>query len=224
MVRTFDHEYYRTKHVPLCADTWKPARVEIDRGVDGPYVAAVHFLFDSADAFQAALASEGTAAITADVAELHPDSAGHADQRDILSCRRVTAPRMLELLRGLPSMRSAGIDADRRPTKSDGLTDRVPLVEEVHDHLRLLAQHLFVLAGRPVPVTLPDGLTMAARPFRSGSTALGTSTKNGPGTRRGHGTKHDRDTRGAGGLHHGAVEGEGQLLDPHQVIGGRASA
>jgi uncharacterized protein (TIGR02118 family) len=65
----FDHEYYRTKHVPLCADTWKPARVEIDRGVDGPYVAAVHFLFDSADAFQAALASEGTAAITADVAE-----------------------------------------------------------------------------------------------------------------------------------------------------------
>ncbi len=64
----FDHEYYHAKHVPLCADTWKPARVEIDRGVDGPYVAAVHFLFDSAEAFQAALASEGTAAITADVA------------------------------------------------------------------------------------------------------------------------------------------------------------
>ena len=65
----FDHEYYRAKHVPLCAETWKPARVEIDRGVDGPYVAVVHFLFDSADALQAALASEGTAAITADVAE-----------------------------------------------------------------------------------------------------------------------------------------------------------
>lgn len=64
----FDHEYYHAKHVPLSADTWKPARVEIDRGVDGPYVAAVHFLFDSAEAFQAALASEGTAAITADVA------------------------------------------------------------------------------------------------------------------------------------------------------------
>jgi uncharacterized protein (TIGR02118 family) len=64
----FDHEYYRTTHVPLCADTWQPARVEIDRGIDGPYVAAVHFLFDSGDAFQAALASEGTAAITADVA------------------------------------------------------------------------------------------------------------------------------------------------------------
>ena len=45
-----------------------PARVEVDRGIDGPYVAAVHFLFDSADAFEAALAREGTAAIRADVA------------------------------------------------------------------------------------------------------------------------------------------------------------
>lgn len=64
---TFDHEYYRTKHVPLCAETWMPARVEIDRGIDGPYVAAVHFLFDSADALEAALAREGTAAVRADV-------------------------------------------------------------------------------------------------------------------------------------------------------------
>jgi uncharacterized protein (TIGR02118 family) len=65
---TFDHDYYRTKHVPLCSETWKPARVEVDRGVNGPYVAAVHFLFPSSDALHAALGSEGTAAITADVA------------------------------------------------------------------------------------------------------------------------------------------------------------
>lgn len=65
---SFDHDYYRTKHVPLCSETWQPARVEIDRGVDGPYIAAVHFLFDSADALQAALGGEGTAAIQADVA------------------------------------------------------------------------------------------------------------------------------------------------------------
>ncbi len=64
---TFDHEYYRKKHVPLCSETWKPARVEVDRGVDGPYVAAVHFLFESADALQAALSGQGTAAISADV-------------------------------------------------------------------------------------------------------------------------------------------------------------
>jgi uncharacterized protein (TIGR02118 family) len=65
---SFDHDYYRSKHVPLCSETWGPARVEIDRGVEGPYVAAVHFLFDSADAMQAALASEGTEAVRADVA------------------------------------------------------------------------------------------------------------------------------------------------------------
>jgi uncharacterized protein (TIGR02118 family) len=65
---TFDHDYYREKHVPLCASSWKPARVEIDKGVDGPNVAAVHFLFESADDLQSALGSESTGAILADVA------------------------------------------------------------------------------------------------------------------------------------------------------------
>jgi uncharacterized protein (TIGR02118 family) len=65
---TFDHDYYRSTHVPLCAETWHPVRVEIDRGIDGPNVAAVHFFFDSADDLQAALSSEGTGAIAADVA------------------------------------------------------------------------------------------------------------------------------------------------------------
>jgi uncharacterized protein (TIGR02118 family) len=65
---TFDHEYYRSSHVPLCRETWNPARVEIDRGVDGPYVAAVHFFFNTADDLQAALASDGLPAIMSDVA------------------------------------------------------------------------------------------------------------------------------------------------------------
>ena len=65
---TFDHEYYGSIHVPLCRDTWQPAKVEIDRGIDGPNVAAVHFFFDSAEDLQSALASEGTGAIMADVA------------------------------------------------------------------------------------------------------------------------------------------------------------
>jgi uncharacterized protein (TIGR02118 family) len=65
---TFDHDYYKDSHVPLCAKTWGPAGVEIDRGVDGPYVAAVHFRFDSTEALQAAMANEGTAAILGDVA------------------------------------------------------------------------------------------------------------------------------------------------------------
>jgi uncharacterized protein (TIGR02118 family) len=65
---TFDHDYYRDQHVPLCRDTWKPTAVSIDRGVNGPYVAAVHFEFGSQDALQQALGSAGSAAIHADVA------------------------------------------------------------------------------------------------------------------------------------------------------------
>jgi uncharacterized protein (TIGR02118 family) len=65
---TFDHDYYREKHVPLCARTWNPESVEIDKGIDGPNVAAVHLTFASLDALQQAMASDGTAAILEDVA------------------------------------------------------------------------------------------------------------------------------------------------------------
>ncbi len=65
---TFDHDYYRNEHVPLAVKTWGLKGAEIDRGVDGPYVAAVHFRFDSLEAMQAAMAAEGTAAVMADVA------------------------------------------------------------------------------------------------------------------------------------------------------------
>jgi uncharacterized protein (TIGR02118 family) len=65
---TFDHDYYRDKHVPLCCKSWGLAGAEIDKGIDGPYVAAVHFKFDSNEALQAAMGSEGTGAVLADVA------------------------------------------------------------------------------------------------------------------------------------------------------------
>jgi uncharacterized protein (TIGR02118 family) len=65
---TFDHDYYRETHVPLCVRTWNPESVEIDKGVDGPNVAAVHLKFESLDALNQAMAAEGTAAILADVA------------------------------------------------------------------------------------------------------------------------------------------------------------
>ena len=65
---TFDHDYYRDQHVPLAVRTWNPERTEIDKGVDGPYVAAVHFVFASNDALGAAMGGEGTGAILADVA------------------------------------------------------------------------------------------------------------------------------------------------------------
>lgn len=65
---TFDHDYYREKHVPLCVDSWKPAGADIDKGIDGPYVAAVHFLFESLEALQGAMGSPATGQIMADVA------------------------------------------------------------------------------------------------------------------------------------------------------------
>ena len=65
---SFDHDYYRDKHVPLVVRTWSPRSAEIDKGVDGPNVAAVHLTFDSLDVLQQAMAAEGTAAVLADVA------------------------------------------------------------------------------------------------------------------------------------------------------------
>ncbi|MEY2403387.1 MAG: hypothetical protein QOD38_938 [Acidimicrobiaceae bacterium] len=65
---TFDHDYYRDKHVPLAVKTWGLAGAEIDKGVDGPYVAAVHFKFDSLEALQTAMGDAGTGDVLADVA------------------------------------------------------------------------------------------------------------------------------------------------------------
>jgi uncharacterized protein (TIGR02118 family) len=64
---TFDHDYYRDHHVPLALKTWGLDGAEIDRGVNGPYVAAVHFRFDSQEAVAAAMKAEGTGAVMADV-------------------------------------------------------------------------------------------------------------------------------------------------------------
>ncbi len=65
---TFDHDYYREKHVPLAVKTWGLAGAEIDKGIDGPSVAAVHFKFASLDALGAAMGAAGTADVLADVA------------------------------------------------------------------------------------------------------------------------------------------------------------
>jgi uncharacterized protein (TIGR02118 family) len=64
---TFDHDYYRNQHVPLVMKTWGLETAEIDRGVEGPYVAAVHFRFESQEALAAARAAEGTRAVLADI-------------------------------------------------------------------------------------------------------------------------------------------------------------
>ena len=64
---TFDHDYYRDKHVPLAVSTWGLESADIDKGVSGPYVAAVHFTFGSNEDLQKALGAEGTGAVMADI-------------------------------------------------------------------------------------------------------------------------------------------------------------
>jgi uncharacterized protein (TIGR02118 family) len=64
----FDHDYYRDHHVPLAVRTWGLEGAEIDRGIDGPFVAAVHFRFESIEAMTTAMSVEGSKDVTADIA------------------------------------------------------------------------------------------------------------------------------------------------------------
>lgn len=64
---TFDHDYYRDKHVPFVAQVWQPVGAEIDKGVDGPYLAAVHVTFASMDDLQAAMGKPEMEQVMADV-------------------------------------------------------------------------------------------------------------------------------------------------------------
>lgn len=60
---------WHATHVPLCLKSWLAVKsAQIDKGVDGPNVAAVHFTFDSMADFQASMGSPETAAVMADVA------------------------------------------------------------------------------------------------------------------------------------------------------------
>ncbi len=58
---TFDMDYYKSTHMDIVNRTMKPARTEIDSGVDGPYMAVGHLFFDSMDAMGAGMADAGDA-------------------------------------------------------------------------------------------------------------------------------------------------------------------
>ncbi|HRE02569.1 MAG TPA: EthD family reductase [Ilumatobacteraceae bacterium] len=64
---TFDHDYYKDSHVPKACAAWNVG-AEIDKGINGPNVAAVHFFFDSLEQMQTAMATPATAEVMADVA------------------------------------------------------------------------------------------------------------------------------------------------------------
>jgi uncharacterized protein (TIGR02118 family) len=63
----FDLDYYKDTHIPSAVKAWGLASAEIDKGINGPYVAAAHFTFDSTEALDQAMKAEGTAAVIADV-------------------------------------------------------------------------------------------------------------------------------------------------------------
>jgi uncharacterized protein (TIGR02118 family) len=65
---TFDHDYYSATHVPLAITVMSPKTTEIDKGVNGPNVAAVHFTYDSLEAMQTAMTSPRMGEVMADVA------------------------------------------------------------------------------------------------------------------------------------------------------------
>lgn len=65
---SFDHDYYVNSHVPRALKAWGLDKADIDKGIDGPYEAAVHFTFDSMEAMGAALGAPGTPEVMADVA------------------------------------------------------------------------------------------------------------------------------------------------------------
>jgi uncharacterized protein (TIGR02118 family) len=65
---TFDHDYFRDTHVPMALKACGVSSAEIDKGVNGPYAALVHFRFDSLDDLNAAFAAPGTGEVMADVA------------------------------------------------------------------------------------------------------------------------------------------------------------
>ena len=63
----FDHDYYRERHVPLALRTWGGTRRD-RQGIDGPYVAAVHFHFESTESMTASMSGDSSGQVSADVA------------------------------------------------------------------------------------------------------------------------------------------------------------
>lgn len=52
---TFDMDYYKSTHRPLCLKVLGAERMEVDTAVAGPYLAAGHLYFSSMEAMQAGM-------------------------------------------------------------------------------------------------------------------------------------------------------------------------
>jgi uncharacterized protein (TIGR02118 family) len=66
---TFDLDYYKDKHVEIVNRVMKPARFDIEKGIDGqPFMAIGHLYFDSMEAMQAGMAGPDAGEPMADIA------------------------------------------------------------------------------------------------------------------------------------------------------------
>lgn len=64
----FDMEYYKTKHRQLCHDVMPGLKkMDVEQGIDGPYIAVGHLYFDSPEALGAGMSGPRIGEAQADV-------------------------------------------------------------------------------------------------------------------------------------------------------------
>jgi len=59
--KSFDMEYYAKNHMEIVHRDIGPSKIEIDRQIDGPYLAIGHLYFDSMEAMQAGMGNAADA-------------------------------------------------------------------------------------------------------------------------------------------------------------------
>lgn len=65
---TFDMEYYKTKHLPLCQEVLGPLEFSAEQGLPGqPYMAIGHLVFDSMEAMQQGMSGPRAGETQADI-------------------------------------------------------------------------------------------------------------------------------------------------------------
>ena len=64
---SFDHDYYAASHVPLCNAVFSPLKTEVEKGIDGPNAAGVHFYFETMEVMQAIFGNPKMGDVMADV-------------------------------------------------------------------------------------------------------------------------------------------------------------
>jgi uncharacterized protein (TIGR02118 family) len=65
---TFDMDYYKSSHRQLCFDVFPDLKgMDIEQGIDGPYIAMGHLYFENMDHLQSNMGNPDAAKAQADV-------------------------------------------------------------------------------------------------------------------------------------------------------------